>query len=59
MKIEKVDQPIYRVEFNEDVLQMLKAILGNIGLAEMKYIDANMEHYKTVHEFYKLLSTVK
>lgn len=59
MKIEKVSQPIYRVEFNEDVLQMLKSILGNIGLAEMKYIDANMDYYETVHEFYKLLSTVK
>lgn len=59
MKIEKVDQPLYRVEFGEDVFQMLKAVLGNIGSAEMKYIDANMDYYETVHEFYKLLSTVK
>ena len=59
MKIEKITQPIYRVEFNEDVLQMLKTVLGNIGWAEMEYIGANMEYYKTMHEFYKLLDTVK
>lgn len=59
MKIEKVTQPIYRVEFGEDVLQMLKSILGNIGLVEMKHIEANMDYYETMHEFYKLLSTVK
>lgn len=59
MKIEKVDQPIYRVEFNEDVLQMLKTILGNIGSEEMTYIGANMDYYKTMHEFCKLLNTIK
>lgn len=59
MKIEKVSQPIYHVEFGEDVLQMLKSILGNIGAAEMKYIDANMDYYETMLKFYMLLSTVK
>ena len=59
MKIEKVTKPTYRVEFGEDVLNMLKSILGNIGSEEMEYIGANMEHYETMHEFYKLLDTVK
>ena len=59
MKIEKVTQPIYRVEFGEDVLNMLKTILGNIGAAEMEYIGANMDYYKTMHEFYNLLDTIK
>ena len=59
MKIEKVTQPIYRVEFGEDVFQMLKSILGNMGRAEMEYIGVNTDYYKTVHEFYKLLGTIK
>ena len=59
MKIEKVTQPIYRVEFGEDVLQMLKDILESIGLVEMEYIGVNTEHYEKVCEFYSLLDTIK
>ena len=59
MKIEKVTHPIYRAEFGEDVLQMLKSVLGNIGVAEMEYICANMNYYETMHKFYDLLETIK
>ena len=60
MLFRSVSQSRYSgVEFGEDVLQMLKSILGNIGLVEMKHIEANMDYHETMHEFYKLLSTVK
>lgn len=58
MKIEKITQPIYRVEFNEDVLRMLKDVLGNMGSAEMRYIGVDENHHGILLEFYNLLESI-
>lgn len=58
MKIEKATQPIYRVEFGEDVLQMLKDILGNMTRDGMGYIGADEDFYDTLVEFYTLLDSI-
>ena len=58
MKIEKVDQPIYRVEFNEDVFQMLKDILGNMDRRCMGDIGVDVDQYDILVEFYSLLTSI-
>lgn len=58
MKIEKVPQPIYRVEFNEDVLQMLKDVLGHMDRDAMGYIGVDANQFDILVEFYTLLDSI-
>lgn len=58
MKIEKVTQPIYRVEFGEDVLQMLKDVLGNMDRRCMGDIGVDVDKFDILVEFYSLLTSI-
>ena len=55
MEIEKVQQPVYRAEFNDKERLVLKDIFGNMSDYHLRALCGNAEHSKFVLEFYSLL----
>lgn len=58
MKVEKVQQPVYRVEFEDKELIILKDIFGNMSDYHLRALCGNAEHSKFVLDFYNLLDEV-